>query len=575
MSMYLNGEEVGAVIAGGITEEVDPTVPQYVKDITEQDIANWNNKLDKDELDNYYTKTESDERYIQSFEESDPTVPQYVKNITQQDIESWNNKADSSSVEAIQERVSQQDDTITDISDKVSSLEDKVPTEEERKKWNSASKVTLNGEETGDASFYAPTESGNAGQILQSNGEGVSATWINIPEGGQTTYDLVIKTQEEFEKWYKTLDDGTCEASSILLVGDGGNLEFIRNDGKGLHLPLTLYTIDGTNNAIINIANLEQSQEAIKYPTRITDTDHYIRNITAITSTPKVSPIVFHNCANLANCSAFGWRGFNYCTNLVNCDASSDTNGSGFYMCNNLIGCTAGITQTPSGYYNAFSQCNLLTNCTGYGHEVLYSGNATAFILCKQLVNCIGTGVSLHTDGYGFGLCSYLSNCKEGSTPSTTGLIDSDCKYVDSETVKGLELATKDSIPRPQYRIIAYQYTDIGSIGTKYTLTKTHITPINPVVAAGDYVQFRTDKACYTAYVNSVNNGDNEVEVTVRFAGALPESYLPLTGGTVSGATTFSSTLGVSGVATFNNSVKIKSWTITQNSDGSLEFNYS
>lgn len=30
--------------SGGITEETDPTVPQYVKDITEEDINSWNNK---------------------------------------------------------------------------------------------------------------------------------------------------------------------------------------------------------------------------------------------------------------------------------------------------------------------------------------------------------------------------------------------------------------------------------------------------------------------------------------------------------------------------------------------------
>ena len=33
--------------SGGIVNETDPTVPQYVKDISESDINNWNNKLDK------------------------------------------------------------------------------------------------------------------------------------------------------------------------------------------------------------------------------------------------------------------------------------------------------------------------------------------------------------------------------------------------------------------------------------------------------------------------------------------------------------------------------------------------
>ena len=49
--------------------ETDPTVPQHVKNITEQDIANWN--TDK--------------------AETDPTVPECVKKITQEDIDRWNN----------------------------------------------------------------------------------------------------------------------------------------------------------------------------------------------------------------------------------------------------------------------------------------------------------------------------------------------------------------------------------------------------------------------------------------------------------------------------------------------------
>lgn len=59
---------------GFIAIEFDPTVPQHVKEITRQNIVNWNNKLDS---------------------ETDPTVPSHVKNITQEDINNWNNKLDS------------------------------------------------------------------------------------------------------------------------------------------------------------------------------------------------------------------------------------------------------------------------------------------------------------------------------------------------------------------------------------------------------------------------------------------------------------------------------------------------
>ena len=39
-----NGSLGGNGGGGGITNETDPTVPEHVKNITEQDISNWNNK---------------------------------------------------------------------------------------------------------------------------------------------------------------------------------------------------------------------------------------------------------------------------------------------------------------------------------------------------------------------------------------------------------------------------------------------------------------------------------------------------------------------------------------------------
>lgn len=46
-------------IGGGITEELDPTVPEYVKAISETDIENWNNKVDSGVLAKYYLKKET------------------------------------------------------------------------------------------------------------------------------------------------------------------------------------------------------------------------------------------------------------------------------------------------------------------------------------------------------------------------------------------------------------------------------------------------------------------------------------------------------------------------------------
>ena len=89
--------------SGYITEEQDPTVPNHVKNITQENITSWNNKSEfsgnYNDLTNKPTIPTStndltnDSGFITS--ETDPTVPSHVKSITQQNITSWNNKQDT------------------------------------------------------------------------------------------------------------------------------------------------------------------------------------------------------------------------------------------------------------------------------------------------------------------------------------------------------------------------------------------------------------------------------------------------------------------------------------------------
>ena len=53
------GSSGGESGGGGITSETDPTVPQYVKEIQESDIENWNDKYSKEEIDNMIGDIES------------------------------------------------------------------------------------------------------------------------------------------------------------------------------------------------------------------------------------------------------------------------------------------------------------------------------------------------------------------------------------------------------------------------------------------------------------------------------------------------------------------------------------
>lgn len=66
-------ESVSSVVpggsGGGTGDETDPTVPSFVKAITQEDIAKWNSALTS---------------------ETDPTVPAHVKSITQEEIAKWN-----------------------------------------------------------------------------------------------------------------------------------------------------------------------------------------------------------------------------------------------------------------------------------------------------------------------------------------------------------------------------------------------------------------------------------------------------------------------------------------------------
>ena len=88
--------------AGYLTDftEADPTVPTWVKDITEADIAAWNagggddSRITNQQIIDWDTAygwgDHAQAGYLTDFTESDPTVPAWVKNITQEDIDAWN-----------------------------------------------------------------------------------------------------------------------------------------------------------------------------------------------------------------------------------------------------------------------------------------------------------------------------------------------------------------------------------------------------------------------------------------------------------------------------------------------------
>ena len=82
---------------GGITEELDPTVPTWVKSITENDILKWNNKADSSTISGVVENILSNKGYIT--EETEPAFNASVAaNITQNNIDSWNAKQNALSI---------------------------------------------------------------------------------------------------------------------------------------------------------------------------------------------------------------------------------------------------------------------------------------------------------------------------------------------------------------------------------------------------------------------------------------------------------------------------------------------
>ena len=104
----------GLAGSGFLSEEADPTVPVWVKGITEDDILNWNNKADSSAISGVVEGILSNKGYIT--EETEPAFKASVAaNITQDDIDSWNAKQNALSISPKYNEVSNPIATIADI----------------------------------------------------------------------------------------------------------------------------------------------------------------------------------------------------------------------------------------------------------------------------------------------------------------------------------------------------------------------------------------------------------------------------------------------------------------------------
>jgi hypothetical protein len=106
---------------GGITEELDPTVPEYVKTITEADILNWDNKAELTDIPENISAFNNDAGYIT--EESD-FINSIAARIREEDIRNWNNKQDALEFNTPYNMTTNKVATMLDVSD----VANKIPT---------------------------------------------------------------------------------------------------------------------------------------------------------------------------------------------------------------------------------------------------------------------------------------------------------------------------------------------------------------------------------------------------------------------------------------------------------------
>lgn len=166
-----------------------------------------------------------------------------------------------------------------------------------------------------------------------------------------TFYSRIITTQEEFEAWYKELDEGRNTGRSVLLV----DKQFKRVDGKGIRLDSAyLEQVHGIGNASIHVDNFVYS-DANKGAVWCNTTTYgpSISGLTVYCTARQRGEVAyaFHSCHNLTNCQGLAGDsdtgagdagyGFYNCSNLVNCSGCGlgDSRGYGFYSCDTCSNC--------------------------------------------------------------------------------------------------------------------------------------------------------------------------------------------------------------------------------------------
>lgn len=241
------------------------------------------------------------------------------------------------------------------------------------------------------------------GFITDENGNLIEFTGAKV-KSELLSYDLIIRTQNEFDNFCNSVTNGTCTARSVLFVGDGGTFEFVKADGLAIDLLSTnIKKISGIKNAIINI---QAEGKSSIYGLRV---EADVDNITLKISGARI---------------IMGFTKFTSATNLTFIGQSSDTNSGpciGFEQCNNITNCYADCT-SPTSYARGYRNCTNIVNSKGVISSPL-SKNSTSSMssVFSGSTNLSNVEAIINEDtpnAYGFFDCENISNysCTHGET---------------------------------------------------------------------------------------------------------------------------------------------------------------
>jgi len=256
--------------------------------------------------------------------------------------------------------------------------------------------------------------------------------------GGESTYDLIISTQEEFYNFCQLSSLGELTAKTILLVGGNGSFNIPGEEGLVFYTEVHLF---GIKDASISVTDLSKNIAILgdaNVPTSIQDviisvstTHQYneryyaiqgvknIKNCEIICSAYSNNSItaistaeIVENCKIICNSQRGNAYGIYYARQVENCKitcytGSGQTITHGIDNSTNVMNCIVTLTSYGEiGYLN----CINLVNCDAFGNK---GYTYTAFKTCERLVNCNARlGSPDITVKQAYDSCSYLSNCK-------------------------------------------------------------------------------------------------------------------------------------------------------------------